>query len=242
MLCNLPKTVVVIPCFNEERRLHVDKFKKFADANPDIGLMFVNDGSSDATSQLLKTLCDNENLFYLELPANMGKAEAVRQGMLAALEKKPDMIGFWDADLATPLEQITDFISVMAKQPELLMVTGCRLMRLGTYVQRSHIRHYLGRIFATIISNRLKIPVYDTQCGAKLMRAEAAIAVIQKPFYSKWFFDVEIFKRLIFKYGRETIIKSVLEFPLPQWLETPGSKLKLTSACRQLLIVLFAKP
>lgn len=241
MLCE-QKIIIIIPCYDEENRLNVDAFRGFATEHPEIILLFVDDGSSDGTWDVLNALCITPNLRQLKLDGNQGKAEAVRQGIITALKDEPDFVGFWDADLSTPLEPIMDFVTEMTQCEELLMVTGCRLMRLGARVRRRNLRHYLGRIFATIVSNHLKLPVYDTQCGAKILRAEAAKNIVEKPFSSKWFFDVEIFKRLIKKYGRDRVQDNVLEFPLAQWLETPGSKLKLRSALYQLLIVLRAKP
>ncbi len=243
MLSN-PKVVIVIPCYNEEHRLNTEEFRDFAAEHPEISLLFVDDGSSDGTWSVLSTLCNRNlpNLQQLRLNCNQGKAEAVRQGLIAALKDEPDFVGFWDADLATPLEPIIDFVSEMTQREDLLMVTGCRLVRLGARVRRRNLRHYLGRVFATIVSNHLKLPVYDSQCGAKVLRAKAAEVVVEKPFSSKWFFDVEIFKRLIKEYGRDRVSSSVLEFPLIQWLETPGSKLKLSTAFFQLLVVLRSKP
>lgn len=241
MLCE-QKIIIIIPCYDEENRLNVDAFRGFATEHPEIILLFVDDGSSDGTWDVLNALCITPNLCQLKLDGNQGKAEAVRQGIITALKDEPDFVGFWDADLATPLEPIMDFVTEMTRCEELLMVTGCRLMRLGAQVRRRNLRHYLGRVFATIVSIHLKLPVYDTQCGAKLLRAKAAENIIEKPFSSKWFFDVEIFKRLIEKYGRGRVQNGVLEFPLQQWLEAPGSKLKLRAALYQLLIVLRAKP
>ena len=83
-------------------------------------------------------------------------------------------VGYWDADLATPLTEIQVFIQKFKSNNELKAVCGSRVLRLGSSIRRSVFRHYFGRIFATIVSNILNIPVYDTQCGAKIFLAEFA--------------------------------------------------------------------
>ncbi len=234
----MPKTIIVMPCYNEEQRIEPEAFQAFAQANPDITLLLVDDGSKDGTWPLLEKMAAASPVRALKLPVNGGKAEAVRQGFLAALKEKPDLVGFWDSDLATPLEDIPLFIHELMADDKLIMVTGCRLMRLGSNIRRKPLRHYLGRFCATLVSLHLNLPVYDTQCGAKIMRADAAEKASVRPFASRWFFDVEIYKRLRRVYGRETLMDGVLEVPLLRWYEQPGSKLRLGSAFKEFLKML----
>ena len=134
----------------------------------------------------------------IHLAANQGKAEAVRAGILAALRLEPDLVGFWDADLATPLNAIDDFLALAAKRPEIDIILGSRVMLMGRDIRREAWRHYLGRVFATGVSLSLNLPVYDTQCGAKVFRAnEATAAVFATPFHSPWIFDVEVLARYL---------------------------------------------
>lgn len=236
------KIIILIPCYNEEKRLKIEPITRFATVHPEISLWLLNDGSTDKTWEIISQLSDITNINGVDFPINQGKAETVRQGMVMALEEKPEMIGFWDGDLATPLEVIPLFVQKLHEAPHLGMVTGCRLGRLGANIKRKMSRHYLGRIFATIISIHLKLGVYDTQCGAKLLTAEYAEIASGKPFSSKWFFDVEIYKRLIAKLGRDKVIAGVYEYPLPEWEDKDGSKVKMFSAMWQLFKVLRAKP
>lgn len=222
---------IIIPCFNEEKRLDLGQFGHFGNSSPSIAFLFVNDGSTDETGRLLESLkASNPAKFsVMHLARNSGKGEAVRQGYLSAIDDRPDYIGFWDADLATPLDAIDQFIELAESRPELEMVMGSRVRLLGRRIERRTIRHYLGRCFATAVSITLDLAIYDTQCGAKLFRASGPIhALFQQPFISRWIFDVEIIARLIqSRRGRNLPQPEqvIYEFPLTEWSDVAGSKL-----------------
>src|SRR5437762_2862299 len=73
-----------------------------------------------------------------------------------------------------------------------------RVKLLGRNIQRSLIRHYCGRVFATVASLALGVDVYDTQCGAKIFRATPEMRqIFATPFRSQWIFDVEILSRYL---------------------------------------------
>ena len=74
------------------------------------------------------------------------------------------------------------------------------------------------------MSNILNIPVYDTQCGAKIFLAEFAEIIFSEKFLSRWFFDVELFARSIEHVGRQNTIDGILESPLSQWHDQGQSK------------------
>jgi putative flippase GtrA len=143
---------------------------------------------------------------------------------LAATASGADLAGYWDADLATPLEAIPDFIDVLDEHPETELVLGARVSLLGREIERKALRHYLGRVFATCASLVLDLPVYDTQCGAKLMRCDVNTQVLfEEPFGSRWIFDVEMLARYL--HGRETP-HQIRELPLDRWTDVAGSKVK----------------
>ena len=78
----MSKTTLVIPCYNEEHRLPVERYVAFAKQRPDVRLLFVNDGSRDNTSGLLHGMVRGAglgNVGVLDLEKNVGKAEAVRR-------------------------------------------------------------------------------------------------------------------------------------------------------------------
>jgi dolichyl-phosphate beta-glucosyltransferase len=222
---------IIIPCYNEEDRFDAASFTNFASPSHSITFLFVNDGSTDRTLPLLESLkaSDPTKFTVLNLQQNQGKAEAVRRGLLAAIDSQANYVGFWDADLATPLDAIPEFVDVAESHPNLEMIIGSRVKLLGRRIERQRSRHYLGRFFATAVSTILNLDVYDTQCGAKLFRTSPAInALFQQPFHSRWIFDVEIIARLIqARRGQELrqADQVIYEFPLMKWRDIPGSKL-----------------
>lgn len=228
---------IVIPCYNEEARLNTASIADFCLENPDIFFCFVNDGSQDNTYDKLIQLRDKigRHVVVENLPQNRGKGEAIRYGMLSLFKRTdPKTIGYWDADLSTPLEVISEFQEVLSEQCDVQLVTGCRLKRLGANIKRGLLKHYVGRIGATLIAMKLRLGVYDTQCGAKLFRATAAKKIFETPFQSRWLFDVEIFARMIDIFGIDKIEKLIYEYPLREWKDKAGSKVTVYDYFRSL--------
>lgn len=168
----MPDICVVIPCYNEEKRLNVPAVSAFLSEQPKLMLVFVDDGSRDGTGVMLEELVKRFpwQIRVVTLERNGGKAEAVRAGMAAAVESEAPLVGYWDADFSTPLRLIPVMAELFEGKPRLEIVCGCRLQRLGADIRRSVFRHLVGRCFATLASLFLRLPVYDTQCGAKLLR------------------------------------------------------------------------
>jgi dolichyl-phosphate beta-glucosyltransferase len=216
---------MVVPCFNEEHRLNVEAFLALRDT----AFLFVNDGSTDETLRVIETLAarDPQRLRVLNLEKNSGKAEAVRRGILDAMTRPADFVGFWDADLATPLEELPRFLEVLNNRAAIQMAIGARVRLLGRNISRKPLRHYFGRAGATLISSSLGIAVYDTQCGSKVFRSSDMMReIFSTPFLSRWIFDVEIIARLIGKMGRDAAAGAIYELPLLSWNDVKGSKVK----------------
>ena len=239
-----PICTVVIPCYNESARFPVEAFLTFTDANPQICFLLVNDGSRDDTLAMLHRVQKGreEQIEVLDQPCNGGKGEAVRCGVLAALHQQGrTYVGFWDADMATPLVSIQELVNELIHQPQMAMVFGARVKLLGRRVERQEIRHYLGRIFATVVSLLLRLPIYDTQCGAKIFRVSSETRVLfAEPFCSRWVFDVEIIARFIKhrQYDMASVQGAICEFPLREWRDVAGSKVRPTDFFRAFLDVL----
>ena len=167
----MPDVCLVVPCFNEAQRLDSAAFLAGLTAQPRLGFCFVNDGSGDETSLALRELAAKapERITVVDLDRNRGKAEAVRRGMLTAVEdSKHAFVGYWDADLSTPLSEVAPFINTLERNVDAVAAIGSRWRRLGADIDRRALRHVLGRVFATLASMTLDLPVYDSQCGAKL--------------------------------------------------------------------------
>lgn len=222
-----PAVCIVIPCFNEAERLKIDAFETFSlnSNGHSVDLLFVNDGSEDETGIILDKLCnENSHCSVLNLKHNSGKAEAIRQGVNSVVTKGLyDYIGYFDADLATPLSEAVEMIRLTTQKPYL--IAGSRVKILGqTTIDRKFTRHIIGRLFATVVSSMLELAVYDTQCGAKLIKADVAKKVFAERFLSKWLFDVELFFRL--KANFPNYKTRIIEHPVRSWRDVAGSKIK----------------
>jgi len=224
------RSVIVIPCYNEAKRLNVGVFRHYlATHDNGVSLLFVNDGSSDDTSSVLQSFASErpDRVGILDLQRNGGKAEAVRNGFLGAFGKAPDLVGFWDADLAAPLTEIDRFLEVFTSISAVEVVFGSRVKLMGRAIERHAVRHYVGRLSATAISMTLKLPVYDTQCGAKLFKNTIELRdAFSTPFVTRWIFDVEIIARLIRASSRDHIRATLYELPLHEWRDVAGSNVR----------------
>jgi dolichyl-phosphate beta-glucosyltransferase len=223
---------LIVPCYNEAQRLNVEAFRQFLARSPATHILFVDDGSYDNTVTLLETLSGEfpGQADILRRAANQGKAEAVRTGLVHALGNfRPEIVGFWDADLATPLELVPNLLAVLEARPGIEMVFGARVQLLGRRVERRAMRHYLGRVFATVVSSVLHLAIYDTQCGAKLFRVTPETGkIFGAPFLSRWVFDVEILARYLALYGGDVkrLERAIYEYPLEVWTDVAGSKVR----------------
>jgi glycosyltransferase involved in cell wall biosynthesis len=225
-----PSTVaVVVPCYNEEKRLDLKEVEKLL-LGDGVEVILVDDGSSDGTRGLLES-CANQlgpRVMAHALDENHGKAEAVRAGLRLGIARGADAVGYLDADMSTSPEEMLALIELLRNR-NARVVLGSRVRLLGHDVQRSAPRHYLGRLFATAASLILDLPVYDTQCGAKVFRADERFrAAIAEPFSSRWAFDVELLSRLTA--GPDGLTGGeLLEVPLQRWEDRGGSKLGLVA-------------
>jgi len=232
------RLTVVIPCNNEAARLDAAPLLAFVDSHADASLLLVDDGSTDATAAVLDRLVAERpgRIRALSLTPNGGKAEAVRRGLRDALAGGAEIVGYLDADLSTPPAEIDDLLAALAR-PGVQVAIGARVGMLGYDIDRSAVRHYLGRVFATAASIILRARVYDTQCGAKLFRAGPALSeALSTAFLSRWAFDVELLGRLLIGTpGAPALpLDAIVEVPLPVWHDVKGSKLGLTGMAQTL--------
>lgn len=230
-------TQIVVPCFNEAQRLDQSAFEALTHHVD--RLVFVDDGSTDATAAVIDEFGARMNgaVDLIRLGKNVGKAEAVRIGLLDAIERGATIVGYLDADLATPTTEMARLVQVAHDEPHRTAVLGSRVALLGHSVQRRPTRHYLGRLYATAASLALGVPVYDTQCGAKVFRVGQPLQLaLADPFHDRWSFDVELLGRLLSHPGQAA--EPIIEVPLHHWHDVSGSSVNATSGARAAVALL----
>ena len=236
--------ILVVPFHNEAARWNEEYWTQMFGL-ADINWLLVNDGSTDSTSQSIDLACGrNNHVAALHLIKNLGKAEAVRQGMLSALQSDilHSGIGFIDGDGAfSPFDVerlCTDFVIRNANNEPKLSLWTARIALAGRNVRRSQIRHYLGRIIATFLSAGLNGSPYDTQSGFKIFPISSELEeVLSTPFRTRWLFDVEI----LIRWEKLTLNQlPIREEPLDSWKDVAGSKLtpqEMFRIIRELIII-----
>jgi DNA-binding response OmpR family regulator len=218
---------VVIPCYNEEKRLLSEEFKSFVHSNLGYHLCFVNDGSKDKTLEVLEELRigNEDRISIYNCEKNGGKAEAVRLGMLhLAKEKQFNYIGFLDADLSTNFDDFKVLVKEISST-NFKIVSGSRMVRMGADIEKESARAIISKTVNLIIRKTLGMNFKDTQCGAKIMTKDVVETTFQTKFLTKWLFDVEIFMRMRNIHGLETAKSLLCEKPLDRWIHMDGSKL-----------------
>ena len=223
----MPKVSIIIPCFNEERRLQKEPLLQLMHSGADIELILINDGSTDNTHLLLEEIkqANQQNVTVISFSRNQGKAHAVFKGMEHAFYRNnSSFIGYLDADLSTSVEEFLHLVET-ARQKQADYAFGSRIKMLNHTITRSTFRHICGRIITTIIDLRYHLSIYDTQCGAKVFTPNVVKLLTRTPFKTRWLFDVEIFLRIR---EAEIAVKG-LEVPLRKWTHYGNSKISLLS-------------
>lgn len=263
-----PSTLLIVPCFNESDRINLENFKSYLlrTDTAHVDFLFANDGSYDNTSEKIRTFISKNNLqsrcFVFDNPKNTGKAGVIYNAYQWSKKHIPskepsdntisidfqkkvhvandesthltvyEWYGYWDADLATPLFEVQNMFKYREQfYPRKEVLFGSRVARLGSHISRNPVRHYLARVFATVAFLLLEVGSYDSQCGAKLMTRYMAEKAFAEPFISGWIFDIEIMLRV----GEINIT----EYPLLEWVDVPGSKVKIFKETFRVLKELF---
>jgi glycosyltransferase involved in cell wall biosynthesis len=219
---NIPVSVVV-PCYNEANRLAPDKFIEFMTFRKGVRYVFVDDGSKDNTLEILDQIRSKapDRVEVLRMEQNLGKAEAVRTGMLHSFENhSTDYIAFIDADLAIPIDQIDALVTDLRIKKKSIALSSRRLKPVpGDYGLRSVFSAWLSKLIKAQFFPRERIS--DTQCGCKAFSREIVPGLFGEPFISKWLFDVEVILRAK---DLGELWKMVVEVPLPRLNDNSGSK------------------
>ena len=219
---------IVIPAFQEESRLPktlsaLDDF--VAAGTSGIEVVLVDDGSQDATAEIMSAWCAERPFArYLAL-SHAGKAHAVRNGVMAARRNR---VLFMDADLAVPLGEIPKLLRELDRGAD--VAVGSRETHGSSRVGESPLRRFRGRAFNWLVRSILIKGISDTQCGFKAFTRKAARRIFTKTILhsaprpdlkgpSVTAFDVEVLF-LAALLGLE-----IVEVPV-QWTHVPESKVR----------------
>lgn len=209
-----PNLSVIIPAYNEERRLGANlvSVMDFLNTNyPSHELVIVNDGSTDNTAQVAA----QKKVRLISYSPNRGKGFATKTGVLAS---RGDIVLFMDADLSTPLEEIPKILKSLHSAD---IVIGSR----GKTKSQIHKRPPLFRQLASLIFDQIKYAMVglrqfsDTQCGFKAFRGPVARHLFSQCLVDRFMFDVEIL------YLAEKAHLRILEMPVA-WADVPGSTVR----------------
>ncbi len=235
------KVLLVVPCHNEQNRINEDYFKEISGI-AGIKLVFVNDGSTDNTAKIIQNFGWIGKSEVYNLESNVGKANAIHQGMLSSLEKnhKAQWIGFLDADGAFDQATIRKILAVaLAKNcDDAEAIYSSRVRLLGHRIMRNDFRHYASRLVITFLGINWKSIPYDSQSGFKIYRntKEFREAISGARFKTRWFFDIEFHIHLSLKYGRDII---GWEEPVMGWHDVKDSKINFLEKARILWEILL---
>src|SRR3989344_1447865 len=196
-MSGVPNLCIIMPAYNEEKRIGktIDSFSSYFENLRRSGvleykILIVINKSTDSTESIVKQYQKkNANISYLNLPRK-GKGYAVIEGFKYALKEKSDLIGFVDADLATPPES---FYFLIRNMKSLDGTIASRYIK-GSVVRPKQLKRRIiaSRMFNAVIRAMLVMPYRDTQCGAKLFRREVVKSILPSLAFSQYAFDVDI--------------------------------------------------
>ena len=220
---------LVIPAYREARRLPLflrELGRVLSSAPFTTEILIVDDGSPRKEQQELHdqlnigTFGSCRILEPLLLPQNGGKGRAIIEGWRRAQETA--WLAFVDADGGTPAREVLRLFDLAARTGDdpPPCYWGSRVRMLGRRTDRSQLRYLTGRAFANLVSGLIRVPVYDCQCGFKLVPAihyQRIAPLLREPRYC---FDVELLLAL------RHAAAPVLEVPV-DWTDVPGSHVRL---------------
>tara|TARA_Y100000780_G_scaffold232579_1_gene267209 strand:- start:11502 stop:12224 length:723 start_codon:yes stop_codon:yes gene_type:complete len=187
-------TIIIIPCFNEEKRIlkTLQSIKNGQIEN--ISFLFVDDGSVDRTASIISSFL-SDKISLLRLKKNLGKGFAIKRGFeylkTKGCSESYASFGYMDADLPITLSELNLMISKVASSSR-DMVYACR--REGKLrVKRRFGRGSISLFFGFAVKKLFSLNVSDTQCGVKVFNRTVMEILRGRKFLSDWLFDLELF-------------------------------------------------
>ena len=226
----LPRLSLVIPAYNEARRLP-DTLRALHDYCRRWAFLFeviiVVEPSTDETLALAQASAKTfPQLKVIGNRVHRGKGFAVRTGMLASAG---ELVFFTDADLSTPLYEIDRALAVFGSARDLHIIVGNRQHPDSEIIRhQSWVRERMGKTFNALVRWLAGIEIRDTQCGFKGFRQVASRAIFERQKTDGFSFDVEVLllaKALGF---------GVKEIPV-HWSNSPDSKVRVVSDSLKML-------
>ena len=181
---------IVIPAYNEERRLGatLDAVTGYLREQPwDWEVRVVDDGSADATVAIAEEAARREPRVVVQREPHRGKGGAVRAGLTAA---RGDYRFICDADLSMPIGEVARFLPPQA--PAFDVAIGSREGRQARRIGEPMYRHLMGRVFNRGVQLLVLPGIEDSQCGFKMFSASAIDAIFPRVTVDGWAFDVEV--------------------------------------------------
>jgi glycosyltransferase involved in cell wall biosynthesis len=188
-----PELSIVIPAFNEERRLPptLDKIAAWLEARGTTAeVIVVDDGSRDATSRVAEEQKARlPGLRVLRNERNRGKGYSVRRGML---EARAPLALFTDADLSSPIEEADKLFRALGEQGCQIAMGSRAVDRRNIVVRQSLFRELAGIVFNKLVQAVTGVRLVDTQCGFKAFLTEPARPVFERQRIERFGFDPEV--------------------------------------------------
>ena len=225
------KLSLIIPAYNEEQRLRpaLEEYLRFflPRYGNEIEILVVVNGSSDRTEEVAReTAGGDPRVQVLVEPQRVGKGGAVRIGFAAA---RGDLIGFVDADGSTPPTAFQDLVEHIGEAGAII---ASRWHRDSKITPQPLSRRIASRLFNGWVRLLFKLPITDTQCGAKVFTAQAIHEVLPNLGMTQWAFDVD----LLFHLRRAGYpIKEIATV----WNDKAGSRLHVFTAATEMFAALI---
>jgi glycosyltransferase involved in cell wall biosynthesis len=214
------KLSIVIPAYNEEARIRptLDAYTSYFGARhgKEVEFVVVVNGSRDRTEHIVREYAERTPQVKLIVePRAIGKGGAIMRGFEMAAG---DLVGFVDADNATSPEAFNDLVEHIGDAGAIIAsryIPGAKVSPRQPLARR-----IASRVFNRMIRLLFKLPISDTQCGAKLLRGDAMRAALPHLGLTRWAFDVDLLFQLRRLGYRITEVPTI-------WREPGGSKLKI---------------